>query len=311
MHFNTKNKHIYLAPMEDVSDFPFRQVLLKIGRPDFFFTEFVNVDGLTSKKGGSHVIHRLQKTKEEEPVIAQLWGNNPEKFVKSAQILKKDFNFQGIDVNLGCPVKKVLKVGCGSALIGNYDIVERIVKDLQDLSLDVPISVKTRLGFEKIDLENWITFLLKLKLEKIFIHGRTAKQVFSGEANWEAISEVVKLKNVISPNTKIIGNGDVKSIKQAKELKEQHNVDGIMIGREVLKNPWVFSERVPQKKERVEILKFHLEEMKKFTEKFPDKGWSSVKKFYHGYLREDEELVSLRKELFEKTSLEKTKFDIL
>jgi nifR3 family TIM-barrel protein len=304
MHFSTKNQNIYLAPMEDVSDFPFRQVLLKIGRPDVFFTEFVNVDGFTSKKGGAHVRHRLEKNQNQEPIVAQFWGNKPEKFVESAKVIK-DMGFQGIDINLGCPVKKVLKVGCGSALIGNYDIVEKTVKLIQDLSLDIPLSVKTRIGTEKFS-EEWISFLLKLKLDCIFIHGRTAKQVFSGQADWDAIGEVVKLKNVHSPSTKIVGNGDVKSVKQAVEFKEKYGVDGIMIGREVMKNPWVFSEKIPEKKERIETLFYHMEEMKKFVEKFPDKGWSSIKKFYHGYLREDEELTSLRNELFEKTSLEES-----
>ncbi len=291
--------------MEDVSDFPFRQVLLKIGKPDVFFTEFVNVDGLTSKKGMNHVSHRLEKSKEQEPTLLQLWGNNPEKFVESVKLVK-DSNFQGININLGCPVKKVMKVGCGSALIGNYDVVERIVKSIQDLSIDVPISVKTRIGLEKFD-EKWISFLLKLKLNEIFIHSRTAKQVFSGNADWKAINEVVNLKNVLCPKTKIVGNGDVKTIKQANEFVEKYKVDGIMIGREVMKNPWVFSERIPEKKERLETLLFHMQEMEKFIKKFPDKGWQSIKKFYHGYLREDEELVSLRKELFEIASLEFTK----
>jgi tRNA-dihydrouridine synthase B len=114
------------------------------------------------------------------------------------------------------------------------------------------------------------------------------------------------LKNVHSPSTKIVGNGDVKSVKQAVEFKEKYGVDGIMIGREVTNNPWVFSEKIPEKKERIETLFYHMEEMKKFVEKFPDKGWSSIKKFYYGYLREDEELTSLRNELFEKTSLEES-----
>lgn len=291
--------------MEDVTDFPFRQVLLKTGKPDVFFTEFVNVDGLVSKKGINHVSHRLEKSKEQEPIILQLWGNNAEKFVESVKLVK-DFNFQGININLGCPVKKVMKVGCGSALIGQYNIVEKIVKSIQDLSIDMPISVKTRIGLENFD-EKWISFLLKLELDEIFIHGRTAKQVFTGNADWEAISEVVKLKNALCPGTKIVGNGDVKTIKQANELGGRYKVDGVMIGREVLKNPWVFSKRIPEKKERLEILLFHLNEMQKFVQKFPDKGWQSIKKFYHGYLREDEDFVSLRKELFQITSLELTK----
>jgi tRNA-dihydrouridine synthase len=291
--------------MEDVSDFPFRQVLLKIGRPDVFFTEFVNVNGLVSA-GKKYVIHRLEKSVEEKPCIAQLWGNDPEKFVKSALLLK-DFDFQEININLGCPVKKVLKVGCGSALIGNYPVVEKIVKDLQNLGLKSPISVKTRLGFEDVDLENWFSFLLKLELGTIFLHGRTARQVFTGDADWDSIQKAVEMKNALCPSTKIIGNGDVKDLDQAKEYVGKYGVDGIMIGREVMKNPWVFSNTKPTKEERISTLLLHMEEMEKFVEKFPKKGWSSIKKFYYGYLREDEELVALRLKLFQTTSLEESK----
>lgn len=303
MHSNTKNQNIYLAPMEDVSDFPFRQVLLKLGRPDVFFTEFVNVDGFTSK-GHGHVLHRLEKNEDQKPIVVQFWGNKSEKYVESAK-KAKEMGFQGIDINLGCPVKKVQKVGCGSALIGKYDVVGEIVKSLQDLSLDIPISVKTRIGIEAFDVE-WISFLLNLKLDALFIHGRTASQLFSGKADWEIIHEVVKLRDVHSPMTKIIGNGDVKSVKEALDFKKRYHVNGVMIGREVMKNPWIFSGKIPTKNERIEALFYHMEEMKKFTEKFPDKGWSSIKKFYYGYLREDEELTSLRSELFEKTSLEES-----
>jgi tRNA-dihydrouridine synthase len=290
--------------MEDVTDFPFRQVLLKIGRPEVFFTEFVNVDGLTSQ-GQKHVIHRLEKNDEERPIILQLWGNNPEKFAKAVEFVK-DLDFQGININLGCPVKKVMKTGCGSALIGQYGVVKEIVEAVKGIKTKMSVSVKTRVGIEKFD-EEWIIFLLKLKLETIFLHARTANQVFTGNADWNLIKEVINIKKVISPETKIVGNGDVKSLKQGKDFMKENGVDGVMIGREVMKNPWVFSEKIPKKEERLQTLLFHLEEMEKFTKKFPKKGWSSIKKFYHGYLREDEELVSLRNELFQIDNLEKSK----
>ncbi len=306
MHCSTKKQKIFLAPMEDITDFPFRQTLLKIGRPEVFFTEFVNVDGLVSKRGRSHVFHRLEKSKQEHPVILQLWGNSPEKFVKAAKLVEK-LGFDGININMGCSVRKVVKVGCGAGLIGRHDVVERIVKDLQDLNISSPISIKTRFGFNEVDLEGWISFLLNLKLETIFLHGRTAKQLFSGEADWNLIKKVVEMRDSLSQKTKIIGNGDVESVSQAQKYMGKYGVDGVMIGREVLKNPWVFSNYKPSKKERIEALYCHMEQMEMFTKAFPDKNWQSIKKFYHAYLREDEELVSLRKELFQITSLEFTK----
>jgi nifR3 family TIM-barrel protein len=301
-----KNQNIFLAPMEDVTDYPFRQVLLKIGRPKTFFTEFVNVDGLVSE-GRKHVMHRLEKTEDESPIIVQLWGNKPENFVKATKFLGK-FNFDGVNINLGCSVKKVLNAECGAALIGKKELVKDIVKGVQDAT-DCPVSVKTRLGFDGIDLE-WLGFLLGLKLETLFVHLRTAKQLFSGNADWNVVSEIVDLKNEISPKTQIVGNGDICNMAQAQEYIEKYKIDGIMIGREVLKNPWVFANIEPDDKERVQTLMFHLEKMEEFVQKYPEKGWSSIKKFYHGYLREKEELVSLRKKLFELNNISETK-DIL
>ncbi len=302
MHSNLENQKIFLAPMEDVTDYPFRQVLLKIGRPDIFFTEFVSVDGLISK-GRNHVSHRLEFNVEEKPIILQLWGRDPEKFYKASR-LTEELGFEGININLGCPVKKVMKNGCGAALIEEYERVEKIVKVLEGIEL--PISIKTRIGQESFS-KDWIEFLLRLNIQTLFIHGRTAKQIFSGDADWDSIKEIVDMKEKINSKIKVVGNGDVKSLDQATKHLEKFGVDGVMIGREVLRNPWVFKEKEVQKKERIETLLFHLEEMEKFVQKFPDKGWPSIKKFYYGYLREDAELVFLRKELFQINSLEESK----
>ncbi len=298
MHSNLENQSIFLAPMEDITDYPFRQVLSKIGRPDVFFTEFVNVNGLVSR-GRKNVLHRLEFSKDQRPIILQLWGRDPKKF-KDAFDFVQDFNFDGVNINLGCPVKKVLKAGCGSALIGEFEIVEDIVRSLENSK--IPVSIKTRIGKDGFDVD-WIDFLLGLNIDTLFIHGRTAKQVFSGLADWESISKIVEEKEKKNLKMKIVGNGDVKSLEQADEFKERFGVDGVMIGREVLKNPWVFSrERFKEdisNRERFDTLLYHLVEMKKFCENFDGKNWPSVKKFYFGYLREQEDLVQKRKELFE------------
>jgi nifR3 family TIM-barrel protein len=306
MHSNLENQKIFLAPMEDVTDYPFRQVLLKIGRPDVFFTEFVSVDGLVSR-GRSHVSHRLEFNIDEKPIILQLWGRDPKKFYEASR-LTEELGFEGININLGCPVKKVMKNGCGAALIEEYDIVEKIVEELK--SIELPISIKTRIG-QKSFSRDWIEFLLKLDIHTLFIHGRTAAQIFSGDADWDSIKEIVDMKEKVNANIKVVGNGDVKSLDQATKYLEKYGVDGVMIGREVLKNPWVFQKKEVKKKEMIDTLLFHLDEMENFVQRFPDKGWSSIKKFYYGYLREDEELVSLRNNLFVTNSLEESKNLIL
>ncbi len=287
--------------MEDITDFPFRQVLLGIGKPDVFFTEFVNVNGLTSK-GQKKVLHRLQFSKKEHPIILQLWGRDPEKFKKAFEF-SKDFNFTGVNINLGCPVKKVLKAGCGSALIGEFKIVEDIVNSLENK--EVPVSIKTRIGKEGFD-EDWIKFLLDLNIHTLFLHGRTADQKFAGFSDWESISKVVNMRDEKKSKVRIVGNGDITSLEQGDDYVKNYGVDGFMIGREVFKNPWVFNYAEKEKKEkdiseqeRIDTLLYHLNQMKDFCEKFPSKNWLSVKKFYHGYLRESEVLVEKRKKLFQ------------
>lgn len=302
MHSNLENQKIFLAPMEDVTDYPFRQVLLRIGRPEVFFTEFVNVDGLVSE-GYKNVVHRLEFNKRESPIVIQFWGRDSNKFKEALNFIE-DVGFSGININIGCPVKKVLKAGCGAALINEFDIVRDIVNSLD--KANIPVSIKTRLGINSFD-KDWFSFLLDLNLHSLFIHGRSREQKFLGMADWDSISKVVRMRDVIGVQTKIIGNGDVCNMDQASRLKKGYGVDGVMVGREVLKNPWVFSGReVLSIDERISTLLYHLKQMQSFTTKFEGKSWHSIKKFYYGYLREDNYLVKLRKDLFKKNLIEET-----
>src|SRR6476659_1566555 len=164
-----------LAPMDDVTDTVFRQVVADCAAPDVFFTEFVNVDGLQSP-GRAKLIKKLQFTAKEKPVIAQIWGKNPENFCKTANELV-EMGFAGIDLNMGCPEKTVVKNGCCSALINNRELAAEIIKATQEGAAGrVPVSVKTRIGFSQIDL-TWLEFLLGLKLDMLTIHGRTRKEM--------------------------------------------------------------------------------------------------------------------------------------
>lgn len=228
-----------LAPMDDVTDNVFRQVVLQAGRPDVFFTEFASADGLVH--GGHGIpLRKLNFTPDQHPIVAQIWGADPEKFEKAAGIVK-DLGFDGIDINMGCPVRDVVKSGAGAGLIGSYEKAEMIIEAVKKGSGGLPLSIKTRLGIKENIARDWTTFLLKHDLAALIIHARLAKQMSTGFADWEEIGKIVKLRDAISPKTPIIGNGDVKSYAEVVEKQKKYGVDGVMIGRGIFANPWIFN----------------------------------------------------------------------
>jgi tRNA-dihydrouridine synthase len=250
-----------LAPMDDVTDTVFRQVIASIAAPDEFFTEFVNVDGLQSP-GRKEVSKKLRFTDNEKPLVAQLWGKNPENYRKTASELV-EMGFDGIDINMGCPVKTVTKNGCCSALISNRDLAKEIIEATKlGANGKLPVSVKTRLGQNEIDY-TWIRFILEQDLDRLTIHARTVKDMSKVPARWEAMSEVVRLRNEISPRTQIILNGDVESIEQGIELADKYGVDGIMIGRGIFHDPFLFSGTDKwtnfTKADKIELFKKHID----------------------------------------------------
>ena len=290
-----------LAPMEGVTDSVFRQILCDIGRPDLFFTEFLNVEGFCSK-GREKVMHRLQFVKKEKPVVVQLWGNVPEYYIETVKYVKT-LKPDGIDINVGCSVRDVLSSGRCSALIKERALVREIVEAVKSESGGIPVSVKTRLGYDVIDIEGWIGFLLKLNLDLITIHGRISKEGYSTPSRWDEIAECVKLRDEISPNTLIIGNGDVKNLKQGQAYVKKYGVDGFMIARGILNNPWLFSGRDKSeitKEERIDVLVKHL----KLFEKSWDgtKPFNSQKKYIKAYIGGFKGANELRKNLMRMNS---------
>lgn len=229
-----------LAPMDDVTDTVFRQLIASISPPDLFFTEFVNVDALQSP-GRQAALKRLRFTPKEKPLIAQIWGVNPENFYKTAKELG-EMGFDGVDLNFGCPDKNVVRNGTCSALIlpANRGRALEIIDATKEGSGSLPVSVKTRLGFGEVDY-TWHELLLEQKLNMLSIHGRTKRQMSKVPADWAAIGEIVKLRDKLSPATKIVGNGDVLSRKQGENLAEKYNLDGVMIGRGIFHDPYIFS----------------------------------------------------------------------
>lgn len=271
------------APMEDVTDTVFRQIVALAGKPDLFFTEFTNADGII--KGSDDYIKRcLQFTKTELPLIAQIWGTNPEYYKKSADLLFK-MGFSGIDINMGCPVRDIIKNGSCAALINNPDLAKQLYLATVNGAKGLPVSIKTRLGFSKIQTEEWIGFLLSLNPAAITVHARTAKEMSKVPVHSNEYEKIVRLRNKISPETLIVANGDIENREQGLNVVAKYRVDGVMIGRGILHNPWVFSNIKPEDltiSKRLTLLRDHL--------MLYDKTWKNrknfeiMKKFYKAYL---------------------------
>jgi tRNA-dihydrouridine synthase len=258
-----------LAPMDDVTDTVFRQVVAKCAPPDLFFTEFVNVDGLQSP-GRAKLIRKLQFTKSEKPTIAQIWGLKPDNFYKTSQELI-DMGFAGVDLNFGCPEKSVVNNGACAGLINNRELALEIIKATQaGIDGKVPLSVKTRLGFNSIDL-SWAEFLLNQKLDMLTIHGRTRREKSKVPAHWDQIGEIRKLRDKIAPDTLIIGNGDILDRQQGLELAKKYKLDGIMIGRGVFNNPFIFALKSPwENYSKTDRIKLYEEHIKLFAKTWQD-----------------------------------------
>lgn len=267
-----------LAPMDEVTDTVFRQIIASTAKPDLFFTEFVNVDGLNSP-GREKLLPKLRFTAIERPLVAQVWGRKPENFYQFCKqvadgSLAKELglpsgtNFAGVDLNMGCPAQSEVQNGTCSALIKAenrelaLDIIRASREGLAQSATSLPLSVKTRLGFNEVDF-TWHQALLSEKLNMLTVHGRTRKQMSKVPADWSLIGEVVKLRDKMSPATKIVGNGDVATRRQGEQLAERYHLDGIMIGRGIFTDPYVFADSSPwdtmTKQERVALYMKHVQ----------------------------------------------------
>jgi tRNA-dihydrouridine synthase len=262
-----------LAPLDDVTDTVFRRLVGECAPPDLYFTEFVNVDGLQSP-GRPKLLKKLRFTTGEQPLIAQIWGKNPGNFYKTAQQiadgtfarelgLPDGVNFTGVDLNMGCPDKTVVKNGACSALINDRDLAHEIIGATREgLDNRLPLSIKTRLGFSAIDL-SWPEFLLSQKLNMLTIHGRTRKEMSKVPAHWDVIGEVRKLRDQLAPKTLLVGNGDVRNRPHGLELAERYGLDGIMIGRGIFDDPFAFAQQSPwpdyTAEQRIDLYRKHVE----------------------------------------------------
>jgi tRNA-dihydrouridine synthase len=298
--WKTLKKPIFAqAPMEDVTDTVFRQMIIKCGKPDVFFTEFTNVDGMCSR-GRDKVGKRLIYSKNEHPIVAQLWGSKPENFKKTAELIK-EMGFDGIDINMGCPEKSVVKKGLGGALIDNQSLAKKIILAVKEGAGGLPVSIKTRIGVKNIQTEEWAKFLLEFNLDCLIVHGRTVAEMSESPTHWDEIGKVVKLRNSLKLKTLIIGNGDIKTYEEAIEKSKQYALDGIMVGRGIFNNLWIYNKDIDSTKissqEKIKLLIKHIVLFDKTWGK--TKNFSLMKKFYRIYISGMPDAQSIRTKLME------------
>ena len=275
-----------LAPMEAVTDVVFRHVIAKAGAPDVYFTEFTNTASYCSPKGLHSTRGRLDFTEDEQPIVAQIWGNNPEHFRQMAHGLKEQ-GFAGIDINMGCPDKTVVKGGSGSALIRTPELAADIIAATKEAGL--PVSVKARLGDKSIDeWQDWLGHLLRQDIANLTIHLRTRKEMSKVEAHFELIPAIKALRDDIAPQTLLTINGDIQDRQHGLELVKEHDIDGIMIGRGVFKNPFAFAddgaESGTNQSNLLELLNYHLDLFDKNNTPEQPRKYDPLKRFFKIYL---------------------------
>ncbi len=299
-----KKPIMVLAPMANVTDAAFRYMIAKNGKPDVTWTEFVSVDGLVSE-GRDKLLVDFWYGEVERPIVAQIFGAKPENYFKVAKLIK-DLKFDGIDINMGCPDRAVLKQGAGGALIKNPTLALEIIQATKEGAPELPLSIKTRIGVSKVMIEEWMPVLAKAPLAAITVHLRTVKELSLVPAHWELMPEIVdivKKNSTDSDRPLILGNGDVLTLKDADEKVKQTGIDGVMIGRGIFGNPWMFNRETPIEKislqKRMEAM---IEHTKLFEEKFVHlplggKSFEVMKKHYKAYVNNFDGAKELRMKL--------------
>jgi len=334
-----------VAPMADVTDAAFRRMVAKysahtradgtVGGPDVMWTEFVAADGLVraTPEGKVKLMQDLIYAEAERPIVAQLFTRHPDHMEYAAKLCL-ELGFDGIDINMGCPAGAIIDQGCGAAMIRTPDIAVEVIRAAKRGAKSgeggIPVSVKTRLGYNTDEVENWIPVILAEKPAVLTVHARTRKDMSKVPARWDRLERVVALRNEISPETNIIGNGDVLSLADAEAKVAISGVDGAMIGRALFGNPWFFhpTRRLPTRltalpthgvnrdtimttdtadtdieyitlEERLRVL---VEHTYLFCELLPHKNFAVMKKHYKAYVGGFPGAVPFRMQLMEAES---------
>ncbi len=303
---------IGLAPMDGVTDAAFRFIVDTYGKPDILITEFVTVEGITA--GATRLLDGLIYHQTSTPTIAQIYGTSPDAFYKAALIVA-EMGFDGIDINMGCPDKSVTGRGAGAGLIRTPQLAQKIVHAVKQAVRDwsegqsmehadirpkvvdavnnlikyygysatrrvLPVSVKTRTGFDTPTTKEWIKHLLETEPANITLHGRTLKQMYTGLADWEQIG--IAAQAAQGTKTKIMGNGDIKSVTEARKKIIQYGLHGALIGRATFGNPWLFTHTEVDSKTRLQVA---LEHCRAFEKLLPEGNFLSLRKHMAWYCK--------------------------
>jgi len=296
---------LVLAPMEDVTDTVFRRVIQSIAPFDLYMTEFANVDGLQSP-GRHSTMKRLQFEKSEQPLIAQIWGKDPENFYKTTLELIQ-MGFVGVDINMGCPVKAVVKNACGGGLIQHPERAVEIIQAVQAAAKDkIPVSVKTRIGFAKYE-PKWIKTILSQDINMLTVHLRTVKEQSRVDAHWDIMDQIKTLQDEIASKTALVGNGDVRDRAHGNMLADQYGIDGTMVGRGVFHDPYSATlEDLWGEKSRSDKLELYRQHIELFRDTWGEQGRpvATLNKFCKVYVSGFDGAKELRDKLMHKDSVD-------
>lgn len=293
--------------MEDVTDAAFRRLIARTGKPHVMFTEFTSADGLVrAPESGQRILRaKLAYAPEERPIVAQLFSAIPERMEEAARIIV-ELGFDGIDINMGCPDKAVEKSGSGAALIRNPALARELIRAAkrggESAGRAIPVSVKTRIGYNTDEIDTWVPTLLSEGIAHLTLHLRTRKEMSDVPAHWEVMSRIVTLRNRLSPETLITGNGDVRDIADAQKKANETGCDGVMLGRAIYGNPWLYAGRVtpPSPEERIAALAEHI---RLFDELLGEVShFATMKKHFKAYLSGWDHAKELRIKMMETSS---------
>lgn len=295
-----------LAPLADVTDPAFRRVIAKysrnlhVGHANFvMYTEFVSADGLARapEEGRKKLLADLQYSEAERPIVAQFFTSIP-KHMEQAAALARSLGFDGVDINMGCPDKSIEKQGAGAAHIKNPSLAKEVIAAAIAGAEPLPVSVKTRLGYNKDELETWLPTLLSTNLAAIAIHARTRKEMSKVPARWDRVKRAVEIRNEVGSQTLILGNGDLTDLADARAKVAASGADGAMLGRAIFGNPWLFAPGGGDRSDVARRLSVMVEHTKLFEELLPHKSFAIMKKHYKAYVKDFDGATDLRVALY-------------
>lgn len=282
--------------MADVTDCAFRQIIAKYGKPDVFWTEFVSADGLAHPKAREKLLIDFKYRENEHPILAQIFGAKVDN-IREASKLCKELGFDGIDINMGCPDKSIEKQCAGAAMMKDPKLAREIIRAAIEGGGGLPVSVKTRIGYNKNEIETWIPELLKENISALTVHLRTRKEMSDVPAHWDLMKRIVEIRDNMKVETLIIGNGDVLDLADGERKIKDTGCGGVMLGRAIFGNPWLFAGKKPSIKEKLEVM---VEHTKLFEEKLgKHKNFAIMKKHYKAYVNGFDGAKELRVKLME------------